>query len=57
MTTFSAAGPRESSLDRIHRYEYLAHFSNSMGDGGLPYISTPTRKIFAAIHVIPNVHR
>ncbi len=46
-------GPRASSLI-THHYEYRNHLNSCHGEGGLPYISTPTRKIFAAIQTMPK---
>ncbi len=35
-------------------YEYRAHLISCSGDGGLPYINTPTRNIFAANQIMPS---
>src|ERR1035437_8592301 len=40
---------------KTHRYVYLSQRSNSTSDGRFPYISIPTRYIFAATCTTPTV--
>ena len=43
-------GPRPA-----YGHEYRTHLSSSSGEGGLPYMRTPTRKILAAIQTMPTM--
>src|SRR5690606_12489606 len=39
-----------------HAYRYRTHLISSIGLGGLPVMSTPTRKTFEANHTMPTRH-